>query len=90
MLCQALGIKSCTRQRILHTFVVVAILSLRHIQLFETPWTTACQTSLSFTVSRSLCKLMSIESMMPSTQTQTGKDHRMQYVTMGWRQTDMG
>ena len=31
-----------------------------------TPWTTACQTSLSFTISQSLLKLMSIESMMPS------------------------
>ena len=30
------------------------------------PWTVACQTSLSFTVSRSLLKLMSIESLMPS------------------------
>ena len=31
-----------------------------------TPWTTACQASLSFTISRRLLKLMSIESMMPS------------------------
>ena len=30
------------------------------------PWTVACQTSLSFTVSRRLLKLMSIESLMPS------------------------
>ena len=30
-----------------------------------TPWTTAGQASLSFTISRSLLKLMSIESMMP-------------------------
>ena len=30
------------------------------------PWTLACQTSLSFTKSRSLLKLMSIESVMPS------------------------
>ena len=32
-----------------------------------TPWTAACQASLSFTISRSLLKLMSIESVMPST-----------------------
>ena len=32
-----------------------------------TPWTTACQASLSFTISRSLLKLMSIELVMPST-----------------------
>ena len=31
-----------------------------------TPWTTACQASLSITNSRSLLKLMSIESVMPS------------------------
>ena len=31
-----------------------------------TEWTAACQASLSFTISRSLLKLMSIESVMPS------------------------
>ena len=31
-----------------------------------TPWTAACQASLSFTITQSLFKLMSIESMMPS------------------------
>ena len=31
-----------------------------------TPWTSACQSSLSITNSRSLLKLMSIESVMPS------------------------
>ena len=31
-----------------------------------TPWTAACQAFLSFTVSQSLLKLMSIESVMPS------------------------
>ena len=39
---------------------------LSHIRLFTTPWTAACQASLSFTISRSLLKLMSIESVMPS------------------------
>ena len=42
------------------------IQSLRHVPLFATPWTSACQVSLSFTISRSLLKLMFIESMMPS------------------------
>ena len=37
------------------------IQSLSHVQLFVTPWTVACQTSLSFTISQSLLKLMSIE-----------------------------
>ena len=35
-------------------------------QLFQTPWTAAHQASLSITNSRSLLKLMSIESVMPS------------------------
>ena len=39
---------------------------LRHVQLFATPWTAACQAFLSITNSRSLLKLMSIESVMPS------------------------
>ena len=39
---------------------------LSDVQLFVTPWTAACQASLSFTSSRSLLKLMSIESVMPS------------------------
>ena len=42
------------------TFVVVVQL-LSHAQLFETPWTS----SLSFIISRSLLKFMSIESVMP-------------------------
>ena len=36
------------------------------VQLFATPWTAACQVSLSITNSRSLLKLMSINSLMPS------------------------
>ena len=40
--------------------------SLTCVQLFVTPWTTAHQASLSFTVFLSLLKLVSIESVMPS------------------------
>ena len=40
--------------------------SLSHVGLFVTPWTAACQDSPSITNSQSLCKLMSIESVMPS------------------------
>ena len=40
--------------------------SFHCVWLFATPWTTACQASLSFTISLSLLKLMSSESMMPS------------------------
>ena len=44
--------------------VVVEFLS--HVRLFVTPWTAAHQTPLSFTISWSLLKLMSIKSVMPS------------------------
>ena len=39
---------------------------LSRVRLSATPWTAARQASLSFTISRSLLKLMSIESVMPS------------------------
>ena len=45
---------------------VQSVQSLSHVQLFVTPWTVAHQASLSITNSRSLLKLMSIESVMPS------------------------
>ena len=47
-------------------FLIVGVLLLSHVQLFVTPWTAACQASTSFTISQSLLKLMSIESVMPS------------------------
>ena len=40
--------------------------SLHRVQLFMTPWNAACQAPLSFTISQSLLKFMSIESVMPS------------------------
>ena len=43
-----------------------SVQSLSYVQLFATPWTASCQASLSITNSRSLLKLMSIESVMPS------------------------
>ena len=45
---------------------VAAVQSLSHVWLFESPWTAAHQASLSFTISWSLLKLMSIESVIPS------------------------
>ena len=47
-----------------HQFSSVQFLS--RVQLFVTPWTAACQASRSITNSRSLLKLMSLESVMPS------------------------
>ena len=43
-----------------------SVQSLNHVWLFVTPWTAACQASLSITNSQSLFKLMSIKSMRPS------------------------
>ena len=43
-----------------------SVQSLSHVRFFVTPWTAAHQDSLSITNSRSLPKLMSIESVMPS------------------------
>ena len=48
---------------LLYNSIVVQLLS--HVQLLVTPWSTEHQPFLSFTISRSLLKLMSIESMMP-------------------------
>ena len=43
-----------------------SVQSLSHTWLFATPWTVACHTFLSIVNSRSLLKLMSIESVIPS------------------------
>ena len=44
----------------------VVVQSLSCVQLFATPWTAACQAPLSFTISWSLLRLKSIESVMSS------------------------
>ena len=46
--------------------IFVVVQSLSYVQLFVTPWAAAHQASLSFTIFRSLLKLMSIESVMLS------------------------
>ena len=61
-------------QNMLHSIVLkfipvlVVVQSLSRVQLFTTPWTAALQASLSFIISPSLLKLMSIESVMSSSQ----------------------
>ena len=45
---------------------ISSVQSLSRVRLFVTPWTAALQASLTITNSRSLLKLMSIESVMPS------------------------
>ena len=54
--------KGCSISQI----IVVVVHSLSCVQLFGTPWAVACQAPLSFTISQSLLKLISIESLMPS------------------------
>ena len=46
--------------------VAVFVQSLNLVRLFATSWAVAHQASLSFTISLTLLKLMSIESVMPS------------------------
>ena len=50
----------------INEFLLIPLLFSCCVQLLETPWTAAHQASLSFTISQSLLKLMSIESVMPS------------------------
>ena len=61
--------KTRTRGRLIcfiFFFFAIVVHSLSCVWLFWTPWTAACQASLSSTISQSLLKLMSIESVMPS------------------------
>ena len=46
--------------------MTAVVQSLSCVQLFATPWTEVHQASLSFTISQSLLRLMSIELVMPS------------------------
>ena len=52
--------------RELRSRVRIVVQSLNGTLLFANPWIAACQVSLSFTISLSLLKLMSINSVMPS------------------------
>ena len=52
---------------------LVVVQSLSLDWLFATPWTAAHQASLSFTISRNLLRLMSIESVMPANWRDKGK-----------------
>ena len=59
---------SCDNQNVSRGFLggFTSDQSLNHVQLFATPWNAARQASLSITNSQSSLKLMSIESVMPS------------------------
>ena len=55
---------SCSTYHILKILSLFQLLS--HVRLFATPWTAACQASMSNTYSQSVLKLMSVESVTPS------------------------
>ena len=66
-------LKSMGSQRVGHNWAtelnwtevtVIVVQSLSRIRLFETPWTVLCQASLSFTISQSLLRFMSIQPEM--------------------------
>ena len=59
-------LKISKRWMIFRDWLFSSVQSLSCVWLFATPWTAARQASLSITNSRSLLKLMSIESVMPS------------------------
>ena len=61
-----LKIYTCTNISLYIYLHLSSVQSLSHVSLFMTPWTAACQASLSCTISRSLPKFMSIESVIPS------------------------
>ena len=60
------GISTAKREVLMNLFPLSSVQSLSPVWFFATPWTAACQASLSITNSRSLFKLMSIKSLMPS------------------------
>ena len=62
----------------------IPVQSLSCVRFFVIPWTAACQASLSFTISQSLLKLMSIESV----KTKNRERHRKQ--TYGYQKGKSG
>ena len=63
---QSLKLQEGSLSTVINCRVTVHCWSVAQACLTATPWTAARQASLSFTISRSLLKLMSIESVMPS------------------------
>ena len=55
----------CSLKKLTKGYIIV-VQSLSRVWLFVAPWTAECQASLSFSISQSLLKLMSIESVTPS------------------------
>ena len=62
----AATLKNCFSEVTIWPSNSIVVQSLSCVQLFATPWTAAPQSSLLFTISPSLLRLMSTESVMPS------------------------
>ena len=60
------GISTAKREVLMNLFPLSSVQSLSPVWFFATPWTAACQASLSITNSRSLPKLMCIKLVMTS------------------------
>ena len=60
-------LQACLHKKIQRSYQRLVVQLPGHVQLFMTPWTAACQASLSLSISQSLPKFMSIESVTPST-----------------------
>ena len=64
---QSMGLQRIRHNWVTNTFFQeIVVQSLCCVWFFAIPWNAACKASLSFTISWSLLKLMSIESVMPS------------------------
>ena len=61
-----MAITQRTRKEEIFPSLIKSVQSLSCVWLFVIPWAAACHTSMSITSARSLIKLMSIESVMPS------------------------
>ena len=61
-----LRISKVSKGKVTYSYKLSSVQSLSYVRLFATPWTTACQASLSITNYQSLLKFMSIELMMIS------------------------
>ena len=60
------GLRRCWSKVEFELYQFSSVQSLSRVRLFATPWIAARQASLSITSSQSLLKLMSVESVMPS------------------------
>ena len=89
------NIKNTSNCVLLPQWEFSSVQSLRGVELFVTPWTVACQASLSITNPRSSPKLLSIEPVMPSSHlilslSHNGKERTNQGKAVQWRVVPSG